>query len=73
MGGGSDTDRKAGGFSLVVTNNGLLYAFGANARGQLGVGDNEDRIAIVPVNLKTKSPVAKVSGLLGTRGHRPTA
>lgn len=70
-GGGSDSNRKAGGFSMVVTNSGLLYAFGANTRGQLGIGDTEDRIAIVPVNLMTKSPVSKVgTRMIPGRTHR---
>lgn len=59
VGGGSE-ESATDGFSLVVTSSGGLYSFGTNSRGQLGVGDLEDRLAMVPVNLPTKSIVQKV-------------
>eukprot|EP00192_Tetraselmis_astigmatica_P009703 CAMPEP_0117664012 /NCGR_PEP_ID=MMETSP0804-20121206/8955_1 /TAXON_ID=1074897 /ORGANISM="Tetraselmis astigmatica, Strain CCMP880" /LENGTH=853 /DNA_ID=CAMNT_0005471141 /DNA_START=124 /DNA_END=2685 /DNA_ORIENTATION=- len=63
--GGGNEEQVTGGFSLVVTSGGMLYSVGANARGQLGVGDNEDRHALVPVNLRTKSPVVRVGAGMG--------
>uniref|UniRef100_A0A061R4H9 Regulator of chromosome condensation n=1 Tax=Tetraselmis sp. GSL018 TaxID=582737 RepID=A0A061R4H9_9CHLO len=59
--GGGNEVTSTGGFSLAVAANGALYAFGANDRGQLGVGDLEDRHALVPVGIRTKSPIAKVA------------
>ena len=38
-----------GGFGAVVDNNGLVWTWGSNASGELGMGDFEPRITPFPV------------------------
>ncbi|XRB22633.1 regulator of chromosome condensation [Pseudoscourfieldia marina] len=59
--GGANEDGQRDGFSLAVAASGVLYAWGSNAYGQLGTGDTNDRITMVPVFFPSALGSGKVS------------
>ena len=60
-GGAEDERNGEGGFSLILTTEGVLYAFGCNQYGQLGVGDNEARQSMVPVELSKRETIVRAA------------
>ncbi len=60
-GGSAAEENGGGGFSLILTTEGVLYAFGCNQYGQLGIGDNEQRQSMVPISLSKRERVVKIA------------
>lgn len=60
-GGSEEGEDGEGGFSLILTSEDTVYAFGCNEYGQLGVGDNEERRSMVPLALSRREKIAKVA------------